>query len=177
MRTDQLFSGSAFSAFQPFAAPQPDYEKLKDVANSIVPFGELADVRITELTPDRAVAELPQRPEVMNHVGTVHAAALYLAADFAGAVSLVGAAPTDVGLIEWLVVRSGHSTFLKPALGRIRAIGTVNERDVRILRGRDGAGKFDLDARALLYDDDDVLVAKFTFDYACLIGAPAPIAA
>jgi acyl-coenzyme A thioesterase PaaI-like protein len=107
----------------------------------------------------------------------VHAAALYLAADFAGAVSLVGAAPTDVGLIEWLVVRSGHSTFLKPALGRIRAIGTVNERDVRILRGRDGAGKFDLDARALLYDDDDVLVAKFTFDYACLIGAPAPIAA
>jgi hypothetical protein len=89
-------------------------------------------------------------------------------------VSLVGAAPFDVGLIEWLVVRSGHSTFLKPALGRIRAFGTVNDRDIRILRDRAGAGRFDLDARALLYDDNDVLVAKFTFDYACQIAAPAP---
>ncbi|MGH3248861.1 MAG: PaaI family thioesterase [Trebonia sp.] len=52
-----------------------------------MPFGELAGVRITELTADRAVAEFPRRPEVMNQVGTVHAAALYLAANFAGAVA------------------------------------------------------------------------------------------
>lgn len=171
------FSATVFAAFREFATPIPDYDKLKDVANSIVPFGKLAGVRIIELTPDRAVAELPNTPDVTNHVGTVHAAAMYLAADFAGAVSFVGAAPADVCQVEWIVVRGGHSTFLKPALGRIRAVGTVDERDVRAIARRPGAGKFDLDGKAMLYDDDDVLVAKFSFDYVCLIAAPAPDAA
>jgi acyl-coenzyme A thioesterase PaaI-like protein len=166
------FSATAFAAFIEFAVPVPDYDKLKEVANSIVPFGRLAGVRVTELTPDRAVAELPGTAEVTNHVGTVHAAAMYLAADFAGAVAFVGAAPADVGQVEWIVVRGGHSTFLKPATGRIRAVGTVDQRDVRAITGRSGAGKFDLDGKAMLYDDDDVLVAKFSFDYVCLIAAP-----
>lgn len=177
MPTVSSFSGTAFAAFREFATRDPDYDELKNVANSIVPFGMLAGVRIIELTPDHAIAEVPESQDVKNHVDTVHAAALYLAADFAGAVSLVGAAPADVGQVEWMVVRGGHSTFLKPALGRIRAVGTVDERDVRAIARRSGPGRFDLDGKASLYDDDNVLVAKFTFEYACQLAAPVPSAA
>lgn len=177
MQTASSFSGSAFDAFDEFATHDPDYEKLKEVANSIVPFGRLAGVRIIELTPDHAIAEVPAGQDVKNHVDTVHAAAMYLAADFAGAVSVVGAVPAHVGQIEWMVVRGGHSTFLKPATGRIRAVGTVDQRDIRAIARRSGRGRFDVDGKAVLYDDDDVLVAKFTFDYVCQIAAPVGHAA
>lgn len=166
------FSGSAFAAFKDFAIQDPDYDKLMEIANSIVPFGKLAGVRITELSPECAVAELPADEDLKNHVDTVHAAAMYLAADFAGAVSFVGAVPAQVSRVEWMVVRGGHSTFLKPALGRIRAVGTVDERDVRAIVSSTSAGRFDVDGRALLYDDSDVLVAKFYFDYTCQLAAP-----
>jgi acyl-coenzyme A thioesterase PaaI-like protein len=167
------FSGAAFAAFKEFATQDPDYDKLKEVANSIVPFGKLAGVRIIELTAEHAIAEVPDSQDVKNHVDTVHAAAMYLAADFAGAVAVVGAAPAHGGQVEWMVVRGGHSTFLKPAIGRIRAVGTVDERDIGAITSRSGPGKFDIDGRALLYDDDDVLVAKFYFNYACQLAAPA----
>lgn len=161
------FSGNGFAAFAQFAANDPGYGKLIDIANSIVPFGKLAGLRIIELSADHAVAEIPDRPDLKNHVDTVHAAALYLAADFAGAVAFVGAAPAEVSQLEWMVVRGGHSTFLKPACGRIRAVGAVDQRDVRAIVNRTGQRRFDLDGKALLYDDSDVLVAKFSFNYVC----------
>lgn len=172
MQTTSVFTGSGYAAFREFATENPDYDKLGEVANSIVPFGRLAGIRIIELTADHAVAELPDSPQVRNHVDTVHAAALYLAADFAGAVAFVGAAPIAAGQVQWMVLRGGQSTFLKPAVGRIRAVGTVDERQVRAITARSAEGRFDVDGKALLYDDNDVLVAKFSFDYVCQIAAP-----
>jgi acyl-coenzyme A thioesterase PaaI-like protein len=167
------FSGSAFGAFSEFAVDgEPDSGKLIEIANSVVPFAKLAGVRVTELSADHAVAELPDSQDLKNHVGTVHAAAMYLAADVACAVAFIGAAPAALAQVEWTVVRGSLSTFLKPALGRIRAVGTVSERDMRAIARRGAAGRFDVDGRALLYDDNDVLVARFSFDYACQLAAP-----
>lgn len=72
------------------AAP-PDLEQLRAVIDSMVPFCNLVGVRVVELRPDGGVAELPDRPDLLNHMGTVHAGALFLAAEVSGAAAFSGA--------------------------------------------------------------------------------------
>ncbi|MBW0117347.1 PaaI family thioesterase [Pseudonocardia abyssalis] len=185
-RTIPLPSGFA----QPFAdavtGDAPDFEGLRAVADALVPFGNHAGITITEIGPDRAVAEIPDQPHLTNHMATVHAGALFLAADIAGASAFVGAAADVLSRIDLLVLRDARSTFRRPAIGRVRAVATVDDRDMARVRATDAGGRVEVDGRAHLYDDADVLVAKFTFDYVCTVlalsttappsNAPTPIA-
>ncbi|WP_250280735.1 MULTISPECIES: YiiD C-terminal domain-containing protein [unclassified Frankia] len=148
-----------------------DYERIREITNSLVPFGRFVGADITEVGPDRAVVEIPADRNLTNHLGTVHAGALFLAADIAGAAALAGALAPRLARVEYTVVRDARSIFRKPAVGRVRAIATVDEREARRILASTAAEQFDLDGRALLYDDADVLLAKFHFDYACSIAA------
>ncbi|MQY27419.1 PaaI family thioesterase [Nocardia aurantia] len=163
--TQTTFFDRAFAAFARFATENPDYDKLREIANESVPFAVHAGVRTTELDNDHAVTEIPADPRLANHVKTVHAAALYLAADVACAVAFVGAAAPQIDQVEWMVVRDARSAFFKPAIGRIRAVGTIDERAIRAILNRTDQRRFDVDGKAMLYDDNDVLVGKVSFDY------------
>lgn len=162
--------GGFAGAFADAGGEDPDYEKIREIADGLVPFGNHAGVEITEIGPDGAVVELPADDHLRNHLGTVHAGALFLAADIAGASAFVGAIAPRLSEVEYLLLRDARSAFRKPATGRIRAIATVDEREVRRILGRTGAGRFELDGKALCYNADDVLVAKFTFEYAGSLG-------
>ncbi|HVW40143.1 MAG TPA: PaaI family thioesterase [Amycolatopsis sp.] len=166
MSTQISFAG----VFAGAAGAEPDYDKIREISENLVPFGKHAGIEITEVGPDRAVAEIPAEPHLLNHLGTVHAGALFLAADIAGAAAFVGAAATGLSTVDILVLRNGTASFRKPANGRIRAIATVDERELRRILAGEGQ-RFDLDGKALLYDADDVLVAKFTFEYVCTLVA------
>ena len=164
-------AAGAFAVFERFATDNPDYEKIREIADSMVPFGVHAGVRITEVGPERAVVEIPALDQMTNPMGTVHAGAQFLAADIAGATAFVGAMAPRLAQVQWLVLRDARTTFLKPAVGRIRAIARVDERTTAAVLGRTVEEKFDLDGKALLFDDNDVLVAKCYFDYVCTISA------
>jgi uncharacterized protein (TIGR00369 family) len=153
-----------FAAYAEFATADPDYAKLIEITNSIVPFANFVGVRVTEMNADHAVAELRAADEMLNHLDTVHAGALFLAADYVGAAAFVGAAAPYLAAVEWMVVRDARSVFLKPAKGRVRAVATVDDRAIRTIAA--GAERrVEVDGKARLYDDNDVLVAKFGFDY------------
>lgn len=167
---------SAAPGFAVFAQPGklvPDFDHIRRLANEIVPFGAFAGVTATEVDDQHAVVEIPDRPHLTNQFGTVHAGALFLAADIAGACAFVGATAPRIAEVEWLVVRDGWSSFRKPAEGRVRAVGTVDERVVRQVLAADAGQRFELDGKALLYDDADVLVATFRFGYVCQLAAAA----
>ncbi|MCD2104572.1 YiiD C-terminal domain-containing protein [Rhodococcus erythropolis] len=155
------------AAFGDIDGGAPDYEHLRSVSNSLVPFGKHVGTIVTEIGPDRAVVEIPREPHVVNHMNTVHAGALFTAADIAGAAAFVGAAATRLYVVESLVVRSARSTYRKPASGNIRAIATVDEREMRAILAAQSDARFELTGKALMVNDDDVTVAKFTFDYVC----------
>ncbi|GAA3790683.1 PaaI family thioesterase [Amycolatopsis tucumanensis] len=157
--------GGFADAFAGAGGDTPDYAKIREVADALVPFGNHAGVAITEVGPDRAVAEVAGTDHQLNHLGTVHAGALFLAADIAGASAFVGAIAPRLSDVEFLVLRDARCSFRKPATGRIRAVATVDEREIRRVLGDPAATRFDLDGKALCYNDDDVLVAKFTFEY------------
>uniref|UniRef100_UPI0024557C31 PaaI family thioesterase n=1 Tax=Nocardia brasiliensis TaxID=37326 RepID=UPI0024557C31 len=74
-----------------FAAAYPeldgaavDYDYLRAVSQDMVPFGRHVGTVITEIGPERAVVEIPAVDTVGNHMGTVHAGALFTAADIGG---------------------------------------------------------------------------------------------
>ncbi|CUU54542.1 uncharacterized domain 1-containing protein [Parafrankia irregularis] len=161
-----------FSIFGPATADPsaPDFARICEIANAIVPFRRFVGIDITQVDPDHSVVEIPARPDLTNQLGTVHAGALFLAADLAGAAAVAGAMAARLSRFESLVVRNARSSFRRPARGRIRAIGMVDEREARRVLAGTGPERFDLDVRAVLYDDDDVIVARFGFDYVCAIG-------
>jgi acyl-coenzyme A thioesterase PaaI-like protein len=156
---------AAFGVFAEVGMPIPSFPHILRVANTVVPFGRFVGVTATEVSADRAVVEIPDLANLRNQMGTVHAGALFLAADIACACAFVGAAAPRITEVEWLVVRDSSTAFRKPALGRIRAVGSVEERETRRLLAGETGPRFELDGKALLYDDADVLVATFRFGY------------
>ncbi|MGW5574598.1 DUF4442 domain-containing protein [Nocardia thailandica] len=159
---------AGFAAAYPDLDPAAvDYEYLRAVSDALVPFGRTVGTRVTEISAHRAVVEIPAGDGVANHMGTVHAGALFTAADIAGAAAFVGAAAPRLHTVERLVLRGGGESYRKPALGRIRAIATVDVTELADILGATASGRFELSGKASLFDDADVLVAKFTFDYVC----------
>jgi acyl-coenzyme A thioesterase PaaI-like protein len=156
--------GAVFAAVDP---DNPNYALLQRIVSNLVPFGTHAGVQVTELGPDRAVVEVPDEPHVLNHLSTVHAGALFLAADVAGACAFVGALASRLSAVGSLVLRDARISFRKPAVGRIRAVGTLDPRDVQTVLSAKGEQRVDLDGRALMYDTAGVLVGKVQLDYVC----------
>ncbi|HJQ48327.1 MAG TPA: YiiD C-terminal domain-containing protein [Amycolatopsis sp.] len=156
--------GAVFAAVDP---DNPDYALLQRIVSNLVPFGTHSGVQVTELGPNNAVVEIPDEPHILNHLRTVHAGALFLAADIAGACAFVGAIASRLSVVGSLVLRDARISFRKPALGRIRAVGTLDPRDVQAVLDAKGAQRVDLDGRALMYDDSGVLVGKVQLDYVC----------
>ncbi|NMH75829.1 PaaI family thioesterase [Pseudonocardia xinjiangensis] len=148
-----------------------DLERLRTVVDSMVPFNNFVGVRITELSREHAVAELPVRDELLNHFGTVHAGALFLAAEVAGAGAFSGAMAPRVLQVQRFVLRESKVGFLKPASGRIRARATVDQQVVTEVLARRSAERFELTGTALLHDDAGLLVARVELDYVAWIAA------
>ncbi|MBX6391549.1 MAG: DUF4442 domain-containing protein, partial [Frankia sp.] len=106
-----------------------------------------------------------------NHMGTVHAGALFLAAEVSGAAAFSGAMAPRILSVRSFLLRGCRTAYLKPAKGRIRAHGTVDLDITREVARRDTEERFDLKGASLLYDDAGTLVARVDFDYVAWIAA------
>lgn len=158
--------GAVFAAIDP---DNPDYTLLQRIVSKLIPFGTHAGVTVAELGPRRAVAEIPDEPHLGNHLRTVHAGALFLAADVAGACAFVGAMATRLSAIGSFVLRDSRISFRKPAVGRIRAVGLIDRNDLDTVLAATGEQRVDVDGKALLYDEAGVLVGKVSLDYVCTL--------
>ncbi|EIV91667.1 PaaI family thioesterase [Frankia sp. QA3] len=160
--------------FAVFAQPggAADFAHIRRMANTVVPFGAFVGVEVTEVDADHSVVEIPDRPELTNQFGTVHAGAQFLAADIAGACAFVGATASRIADVAWLVVRDSWSSFRRPARGLVRAVGTVDERAVRQVLAAGPGERVDLDGKAVLHDAAGTLVATFRFAYVAELAGP-----
>ncbi|MEU8897177.1 PaaI family thioesterase [Nocardia sp. NPDC048505] len=155
-------------------AAAPDYEQIRKTVDTLVPFVNLVGVRMTELGPGSAVAEIPETPEMSNHLGTVHAGALFLAAEVACAGAFSGVIAPRILHVRTFVLRSTKATFFRPARGRIRASGTVSSPVLAEVVGRGTEEQFDLTGKALLHDDGGALLAKVDLEYFCWLAPGQP---
>lgn len=120
----------------------------------VIPFVETAGCFFEAYTPRRVAVRLDNRPEVGNHLGGLHAAALALLAE------------TASGLVMALNVPDGSSPLLREmnisferfAREAVQAEATLTDDEGSDIRSRP-IGKIDVDVRLTLPDDDATLVS------------------
>jgi acyl-coenzyme A thioesterase PaaI-like protein len=162
--TSSTSSAAAFAEFAPYATDKPDYAGIRATLQTLVPFNNLVGLQVVEVSADRGVVTIPDRGDLLNTAGTVHAGALFLAADLAGAAAFLGALAPRLALLDMFALRDCRTVFLRPCFGAARVSATVDAPTVeQALVGGPGE-RFSLDGKALVHDSDGVLVAKAYLD-------------
>ena len=146
--------------------PDPVIARL----NSGVPFARFVGVEVQALSADGAEAGLPERPELLNHVASQHAGALFTVAEAASGAAMVGALG-DLASQATPLVRSATIRYLRIARGAVQARASLAEPagDVRARFAEHG--KADFSVAVTLTDTDNVEVANFTAEWS--LRAPA----
>ena len=134
-----------------------------------VPILAAMGIRVLEVVPGRAVAELPPEPNV-NHFGVTYAGSLYSVAEMLGGVLCLATFDLDpeTGELAGFVPLVKESTirFRRPALGVVRAEATLSDDEVARVRAdalATGKGEFVLEAT--LTDEQGEVVASTVGTY------------
>jgi thioesterase domain-containing protein len=133
-------------------------------AVSSVPILEAMGVRLVEVRPGHAVAELPPGPNV-NHFGVTYAGSLFSVAEMLGGVLSLATFDLDpeaggelVGFVP--IVKESTIRFRRPALGVVRAEASLSDEEAaRVRREALASGKGEFVLEATLTDAQGEVVA------------------
>ena len=122
--------------------------RVADAVGS-VPILAAMGVRLVEVRPGRAVAELPAEPNV-NHFGVTYAGSLFSVAEMLGGVLSVATFELEGELAGFVpIVKESTIRFRRPALGVVRAEASLAAGEVARVRSdalATGKGEFVLEA-------------------------------
>lgn len=139
-------------------------EAIHATLSGLVPFVRTVGLTITEIGPGTATAELGSRSEVHNHIGTVHAGALYTVGESAtGAVVLATFGDLLPGL--FIALKGATVVHSKARPGDLVARATLDgdAREVRAAYEADGKVDFDVH---VVFTVGDTEVAAITYTWA-----------
>lgn len=143
---------------------------ITSIVHQAVPILGQMGIEIVESTPGRAVALLPFEPN-RNHVGTSYAGSLFSVAEVLGGALALSSFTLDCYAP---LVRSMSIDYLKPALGAVRASVEISAEEIeRVLAEAVAKGKADFELRAVVTDENDVIVARTVGQYQLRNFAPA----
>lgn len=135
-----------------------DYDLIAKGMTQAVPFAGHLNLEITEVSAGEATVLLPERPELLNHVGSQHAGALFTAAETASGAAFVGAFAERMGDVTPLA-RSAEISYEKIAKGEITAKGRLGVPAEEALATLDAEGKVEFPCEIELTDAEGTLVA------------------
>jgi len=138
-----------------------DVEALNAMLIGAVPFNRVLGIRVAAIEPERAEVLLPEASERLNHVGTVHAAALFgLGEATSGAIMLAafGALQTD-GIVPLAV--EVRIAYKKASRGDMRGVATLSRAEQERVRAEvSAAGKSRFVVPVQLVDAGETSVAS-----------------
>jgi uncharacterized protein (TIGR00369 family) len=97
-----------------------DFDLIAKGMSQAVPFVGYLGLEVTEIGEGEATVVMPERPELLNHVGSQHAGALFTVAETASGAAFVGAFAERMGDLTPLA-RSAEISYDKVAEGLITA--------------------------------------------------------
>lgn len=110
-----------------------------------VPFAKYVGVELLEVGDGFAKARLVQRPDVSNHIATMHAGALYTLAETASGAAMTGAFIETIGSLR-PVTAEARIRYLKIARGEISSTARTSEpgETLRARLREEGKAVFDV---------------------------------
>ena len=135
-----------------------DFDLIAKGMSQAVPFVGYLGLEITEISEGEATVLLPERPELLNHVGSQHAGTLFTAAETASGAAFVGAFAQRMGELTPLA-RSAEIAYEKIATGPITARATLGISVTQAHETLDAEGKIEFPCSVELTNADDDVVA------------------
>jgi uncharacterized protein (TIGR00369 family) len=97
-----------------------NFQSLRAQLAQAVPFARHAGVEITEIADGFAVAQLTQSEPLSNHLGSVHAGAIFTLGETASGAAMIGAFAQIATMIR-PIATSANISYLKLGRGTIKA--------------------------------------------------------
>lgn len=137
------------------------YDTIRAAMGEAVPFARHAGVELTEIGDGSASARLVQRGELSNHLGTIHAGALFTLAETASGGAVAGAFAETIGSLR-PVAAEARIVYLKLAKGEVRCAAVIAE-PAEALRARlRDEGKIVFEVRVIVTREDGETVATMS---------------
>jgi uncharacterized protein (TIGR00369 family) len=140
--------------------------------NQAVPFAGHVGLEISRIAEGEATVVMPERPELTNHVGSLHAGALFTLAENASGAAFIGAFAERLGDITPLA-KSAEIAYERIAKGPISAAASLGVAKDEALATLDRDGKVEFPCDVLLTDADGTQVASATIRWHVRLNKPA----
>lgn len=126
-----------------------------------VPFARTLGITFTSVTPDSAVAVLPDATALHNHIGGPHAGAMFSLAETAsGAIVLAAFAP-HLHLATPLAVRASIE-YVKLAMGTVTATATLARPAREVIAELEAGQRPEFDVKMVIANADGVTTGHMT---------------
>jgi uncharacterized protein (TIGR00369 family) len=135
-----------------------DFDLIAKGMSQAVPFVGHLDLEIVSVSEGEATVVLPERPQLLNHVGSQHAGALFTVAETASGAAFVGAFAERMGELTPLA-RSAEISYEKIAKGPITARAKLGIPAAKAHETLDADGKVEFPCEIELTDSDGEVVA------------------
>jgi acyl-coenzyme A thioesterase PaaI-like protein len=149
-----------------------DFDAIAQGMTQAVPFAGYLGLEITSVGEGEAVVRLPERPELLNHVGSQHAGGLFTVAEAASGAAFVGAFAERLGEVTPLA-RSAEISYEKIAKGPIDASARLGAPPPKLLATLDTEGKVEFPCEVELADESGLRVAAATVHWHVRLNKPA----
>lgn len=147
------------------------YDVIRSVMAEAVPFAKYVGVELTEVGDGTASARLVQRPDLANHIGTLHAGALFTAAETASGAAVAGAFKDLIGSLR-PVAAEAKIVYLKLARGAIACTAATAEPGEELRRRLEAERKVVFDVLVDLVREDGQPAAKLSVTWHVRFAAP-----
>lgn len=141
-----------------------DHQAILEALEGAVPFNKLVGVHFRDVGDGTGAAELDTVSEVMNHVGTMHAGALWLVGEAAGGAAFVGGFAPYMGSLRF-VAKGADISYRRSARGTITATGAIRGQAAELIESIQADGRGEVFADVELRDESSELVAEMTVRY------------
>ena len=135
------------------------YDMIKTHLGSAVPFAATTGVNLLKVGPGHATASLEQRPEVTNHIATLHAGALFTLGEAASGGAMSGAFVAHLLQVR-PIATDATIEYVKIAKGLITAKAKTNEPASNLLARMAADGKVRFQVDVTLSNECDQEVAR-----------------
>jgi uncharacterized protein (TIGR00369 family) len=141
-----------------------DYTALPDLFSAAVPFARFLGIAYDEVAPGRAVLRLADDPAKHNHIGTLHAGALFSLAESASGLAMMATVAERLATVTPLAARA-EITYRKVARGDVTATARVEPPVDEVLATLDAEGKVRFPVVVELADASGEVCAVVTVDW------------
>lgn len=141
-----------------------DYAALPGLFAAAVPFAGFLGVRYDSVTADEAVLRLVDDPAKHNHIGTLHAGALFGLAESASGVVVVAAVADRLAGVTPLAARA-EITYEKVARGDVTATARIDGGVAAVLEALDRDGRVRFPVTVELADESGERCATVVVDW------------